>query len=319
MSSRSPEIVIAGAGPMAEEHLRALLAVRVPRESILVVGRGRERAVRVGHGHGVATRWGGIESLQNVPPLAIVAVAETELAGAVRHLLGRGARAVLVEKPGALSVHGLDGIAGDAVFVGYNRRFLPSTRRARELVADDGGAVATVFDFTEIEERVLSDARRRDLPRIVLERWGIANSLHVIDLAFHLGGEPSRLSAHRTGSLPWHPAGAVFAGSGELVSGGLFSYQATWSGVGRWSVELTTRKRKLVLRPLETLTQQLHGLQAPESLEIVPEPDGVKPGLAGQARAFLDAARDGRVDPALCTLAEARARLRLAAEMFGYD
>lgn len=318
-SSPSPEVVVAGAGPMAEEHVKALLAAAIPPERVLVVGRGRVRAETLAARYGVTAAWGGAEAIGQSPPVAIVAVAEDSLAPAAGALAARGATHILVEKPAALASAGLEPLreARAAVFVAYNRRFYASVERARELIDADGGPIAVAFDFTEVESLVLRDAGRRNLPAEVLARWGIANSLHVIDLAFHLGGEPSMLRAERSGSLDWHPAGAVFAGSGTTARGALFAYTAAWSGAGRWSVEVVTPARKLVLRPLETLQEQLRGSFALEPVHLPPEPEGLKPGLRAQLAAFL-AARDASPDPRLCTLDQAAARLRQAEEILGY-
>jgi predicted dehydrogenase len=322
VSSRSPEVVLAGAGPMAEEHLRALLACGVDASAILVVGRSRERTEALAGRYGVRAVWGGVETVDESAPLAIVAVTETEAPEAARVLSLRGARHVLLEKPGALASATLGKLLratrASTVVVGYNRRFYPSVERARTLAEEDGGAIGLAFEFTEIEDLVLRDRARRDLSEEVLARWGAANSLHVIDLAFHLAGEPRELSVDRAGSLDWHPAGAVFAGSGRTHTGALFVYLATWSGAGRWGVEVTTRARRLVLRPLEELRQQTLGRFELEPVELPAEPHGLKPGIHGQLRAFLDAARTGATDPRLCTLEEAIGRLELAEKIFGY-
>jgi predicted dehydrogenase len=307
---------------MAEEHLRALIAAGFDPAAILVSGRGRERAETLAGRYGARAAWGGAEALDEAAPLGVVAVDEPAAPAAVARLVERGARHVLVEKPGALSSADLRELArattGASVFVGYNRRFYPSVDRARALIEEDGGPLAVAFEFTEIESRVLADAARRDLGSEVLSRWGAANSLHVIDLAFHLGGAPEELAANRAGSLDWHPAGAVFAGRGRTDRGALFVYLATWSGAGRWAVEVTTRRRRLVLRPLETLQQQARDSFALERVGVEAEPDGVKPGLDGQLRAFLAAARDGDADPRLCALDEAIGRIELAERIFGY-
>lgn len=312
VSSRSPdeEIVVAGAGAMASEHLVALLAVGVARERVVVAARRPEQAEQLAAAHGVRpARLDEVEA-----ETAIVAVAEDALVPVAKGLLRRGARRVLVEKPGALAAAELAELQRyDHVFVAYNRRFYPSVVRARELVEEDGGAIAASFDFTEVERLVLADAKRRGLPERILHRWGIANSLHVIDLAFFLGGDPESLVAERSGSLPWHPDGARFAGSGRTTGGALFSYLAAWDGAGRWGVEVTTRERRLVLRPLEELQEQRRGSFALEPVELSDEPSGVKPGLTGQLAAFL--AGDTRF---LCGIGEAVARLELAEKIFGY-
>ena len=327
MPSPEPEVVVAGAGPMAEEHVRALLSVGVAADDLLVVGRGRERVEALAARHGVRARWGGAESLESCARVAVVAVEERAEPLVARALIAAGARCLLLEKPGALTSAELEPIragaarAGAAVFVGYNRRFYPSVVRAAELIEQDGGPLAASFEFTEVERLVLADAERRSLPEETLARWGAANSLHVIDLAFFLIGAPVDLACERAGTLAWHPSGSVFAGSGTTDRGALFAYWATWGGAGRWGVEVTTAERKLVLRPLEELRQQLRGtfaLEPVEPAEAEAEADELKPGLRRQAAALLAAASGEGPDTRLCTLDEACERLVVAERMLGY-
>jgi hypothetical protein len=121
----------------------------------------------------------------------------------------------------------------------------------------------------------------------ILNNWFLANSSHVVDLAFHLGGPPASVDARVTGTLDWHPAGATFAGSGRTERGALFSYLADWSAPGRWGVEIRTPKRRLILQPLESLKIQEHGSF---TVREVPPDDldtRFKPGLYRQMKAFL--------------------------------
>jgi predicted dehydrogenase len=311
-SFRSPDgdVAVVGAGAMAADHVAALVAGGVAPQSVVVAARRVEQAERLAAEHGVrAVRLEDVEA-----ETAIVAVAEDALVDVTEGVLARGVQRVLVEKPGALASVDLARLApNDGVFVAYNRRFYPSVRRAYELIEEDGGPIAATFDFTEIERLVLADAERRRLPQHTLTHWGIANSLHVIDLAFFLAGAPATLDAERSGSLPWHPSAARFAGSGATNAGALFSYVATWDGAGRWGVEVTTRERRLVLRPLEELQEQRRGSFALEQVAVPAEPTGVKPGVAGQLAAFLGG--DTRF---LCGVCEAVARLELAERIFGY-
>jgi predicted dehydrogenase len=311
LRSREAELVVVGAGAMAREHVRAAIAIGLDPDAIVVAARRRERAGALARELGIHAA--GLEEAAG--HLAIVAVSEPALADVAAAQLERGADRVLVEKPGALTVSELEPLARFAgrAFVAYNRRFYASVERARTLIEDDGGPLAVTFDFTEIEDRVLDDARRRGLDSSVLARWGVANSLHVIDLAFYLAGAPGDIACERAGSLSWHPAGARFAGSGSTERGALFSYAATWDGAGRWSVEVTTRARRLVLRPLEELHEQRRGSFALEPVAVPTEPEGVKPGLAGQLEAFL-----GGRDEHLCGIEEAAARIELAERMLGY-
>jgi predicted dehydrogenase len=170
------------------------------------------------------------------------------------------------------------------VRVAYNRRYYASTLRARQILDEDGGATSFVFEFTEWSH----DVAALPLADAVKQRWLVANSSHVIDLAFFLAGWPRALDAHVAGAVPWHTAAAQFVGSGVSERGALFSYHANWAGPGRWGVELVTPKRRLIFRPME----KLHVVRlASVKIEEEPIDDALdqkhKPGLYRQVEAFL--------------------------------
>jgi predicted dehydrogenase len=291
------------------------------------VGRSPERAAAFAAALGVECRAGGIEALADadVPQTAIVATSHDQLAPVGAALLERGCRALLLEKPGALSSQELERladaveVAGAQAFVAFNRRFYRSVAAARAALDADGGPLSASFDFTEIEARILAERAAGTVDDASLARWGVANSLHVIDLFLHLAGRPTRWTPIRRGALPWHPSGAVFAGSGVTDRDVLFAYLATWSGAGRWGLELTTAARKLVLRPLEELAASERGSFALEPVELPAAPDDLKEGVAAQLDAFLRTAAGERVDERLCTVREAAAHVAVAEQILGYE
>jgi predicted dehydrogenase len=319
-------VLVLGTGEMGAEYVRALLAHGVSRDDLLVVGRDAARAAAFGAEHGVDARGGGVAALSGAwsGGPAIVAVGHRELPGAAEALLGRGCKAILLEKPGALFRSRLEGLrsrvdaAGAQVFVAFNRRFYPSVAALRGYAEADGGLLSCSFDFTELAARVLPAGAAKGYPPEAYERWAVVNSMHVIDLFVHLAGKPSEWEQRRAGALPWHRAGATFAGSGITGHGVLFSYLATWGGAGRWSVEATTAQRKLVLRPLETLQMQDSGTFELRAVELPAEPAGTKPGLAAEVGAFLEAAAGGAVDPRLCDLDDAIRSHRVTERIAGY-
>jgi predicted dehydrogenase len=314
------DLLLVGTGAMAADYVRALEAAGVDLATVTAVGRHDERARAFQELTSVVAQGGGVEGLETVPGRAIVATSIDSLAAVTRQLLERGCEHILVEKPGGLFAHELEALRtlanehGARVHVAYNRRFYPAVDAARAAIEADGGLLSATFDFTELTDRVLAAAREQGVSETILARWGIANSSHVIDLFLHLAGSPTRIATERSGALDWHPSGAVFGGAGATETGALFSYAATWSGAGRWGLELTTAQRKLVLRPLESLAEQETGSFALRDVPIEPEPGDTKPGLVGEVRAFL--AGD---DPRLCTLDDALRTLRVTAEICGYD
>ena len=236
---------------------------------------------------------GGIKrALSEMPPpdQAIVSVSFEELAVTAITLIEAGTRRILLEKPGGLTVAELERIASVAaqhqaqVWIAYNRRFYASTREARRMITEDGGALSCNFEFTEWSHTIAP----MSLPAEVKATWLIGNSSHVIDLAFHLCGFPAQWKGWHAGSLEWHSASSRFCGAGVTDQGALFSYHADWEAPGRWAVEVLTRQRRFIFKPMEQL--QVMPL-ASVTIEPVPIDDALdktfKPGLYEQTKAFL--------------------------------
>jgi predicted dehydrogenase len=282
---------LVGAGPMAREYAKVLKALEQDFE---VIGRGNRSASEF-------TAATGLPVLRELPKYrpdaAIIAVGVADLAATAKAV---AAKRMLIEKPAGLSLKDFSGLR--SAFVAYNRRFYSSTLRARELIEADGGVSSFNFEFTEWSRSIADSAH----PAEVKAKWVLANSSHVLDLAFFLGGEPAKMSAFQKGGLSWHPSASVFAGAGRTQAGALFSYQANWEAPGRWGVEVMTKRRRLVLRPLEKLFVQEHGSVdlKPEALDDQLDRD-FKPGLYLQTEAFLLGSK------ALLTVAEHVKRLKI--------
>jgi predicted dehydrogenase len=306
-----------GAGSMAKDYAKVLGALG---RDFLTIGRGDDSAAAFEADVGTPVRRGGLErALLDLPPpdTAIVALSVGQLAEAAGSLSRSGCRRILLEKPGALDVASLDALRRVAdkqrteIFIGYNRRFYASVDKARELAVEDGGITSAHFEFTEWAHKIAP----LQTDSAVKERWLIANSSHVIDLAFHLCGKPSSWANWSSGSIDWHPASARFCGAGTTSNGVLFSYFADWQAPGRWGVELLTRRRRLLLRPLESLQCVTLGTVEATLVDLPDDLDTrFKPGLYRQTEAFLrgDTVR-------LCTLDEQAANLALYAAMARYD
>lgn len=294
----SRQVLLVGSGPMARAYAKVLEA---EGRGFSVVGRGEAKAAEFHRETGVRPFVGGVEAWlktrPELPSAAIAAVGVDVLARTTTALLKAGIKRILVEKPAGLTVQEIEKTAALArakrakVFTAYNRRFHASTAEARRMIAEDGGPLSVHFEFTEWADRIAKSVA----PAPVKREWVLANSSHVIDLAFFLTGLPARLSAETAGarSLAWHPSGAIFAGSGLTRRRVPFSYHADWLSPGRWGVEVMTRNRRLILRPLEELWFQAHGELAPQKSPLDDADDRLfKPGLRRLVRAFLTDGKD---------------------------
>lgn len=306
-----------GTGGMAVDYAKVLHALGVP---VTAIGRGSNSAALFTEKTGLPVLVGGLASyLETAPPMpssAIVAVGVESLAPAVRTLLANGVVDILVEKPGSLAREELVELAVLAaaksarVKIAYNRRFYAATQRALSIIAEDGGVKSLHFEFTEWGHEI------RDLQKAagVKDAWFLANSTHVVDLAFYLGGSPTHLHALTAGTLDWHAASAIFAGAGQTETGALFSYQANWDAPGRWGIEIMTTRHRLIFRPMESLQMMRKGSV---QIELVPLDDRLdkefKPGLHQQVRRFLAGEDDG-----FCDIREQLANWDLYCLMAGY-
>ena len=255
-------IWLIGAGQMAVDYYKVLNDLDV---FFKVIGRGKKSAKSFYKKTGVRPILGGLDSfLADYPEKcshAIVAVGVERLAETTKQLLKYGIQNILVEKPAGLNKEEIESVAkltkeeNANVFVAYNRRFYSSVIKAKEIIKEDGGVTSFSFEFTEWSHEI----EKIEKASGVKENWFLANSTHVVDLAFYLGGQPKKISSFVSGGLDWHPSASVFSGAGMSETGALFSYQANWESAGRWSVEILTKKHRLIFRPIEKLQIQNRG------------------------------------------------------------
>lgn len=291
MSNNIKSVLLVGAGIMAQDYAKVLNSQNIP---FTVIGRGFSSAAVFKENTGVDVVEGGLTNYlkcnPSLPDAAIIAVGVEQLAVTTMMLLEIGVKRILVEKPAGINIEEIARIDNFAkkqnadVYVAYNRRFYAATFKAREIIAADGGVTSFNFEFTEWSH-VIEPLKAEP---VVKQHWFLANSTHVVDLAFFLGGEPSEVSSYTAGSLSWHPSAAIFAGAGKTENGALFSYQANWAAPGRWGVEILTHRHRLIFRPMEQLHIQEIGSVAITKVEIDDELDlKFKPGLYKQVDSFL--------------------------------
>lgn len=305
-----------GAGPHAQEYAKVLIDLGVP---FVVVGRGAVSARAFETNTGKSVISGGLDNaLQTrvAPAAAIIAASFEELADTALALIHAGTKRILLEKPGGITVAELTNVThaardkGAQVWIGYSRRFYASTKAAREMIAEDGGPLSCNFEFTEWSHQI----EPMPLPAKVKGAWVIANSSHVIDLAFHLCGLPREWRGWHSGSMTWHQAAARYTGAGITDKDVMFSYHADWQAPGRWSVEVLTRKRRLIFRPMEQL--QLTSLSSVAVEKVLLDDDldsRFKPGLYRQTQAFLS-----QDESHFCTVEAQLVHAKIYSEMAGY-
>ncbi|OZB49339.1 MAG: myo-inositol 2-dehydrogenase [Polynucleobacter sp. 39-45-136] len=306
-----------GSGNMAQEYIKVLKALNV---NFTVIGRGGDSAKKCEEASGCKVIVGGLTNFlaENPAPCthAIISVGVESLTHATCELINYGITKILVEKPGGLYVDQVQKLASNSkerganIYVAYNRRFCASVLKAERIISQTSGVISINFEFTEWAH-IIKNMHKSDQ---VLARWFLANSTHVVDLAFYLAGAPKKICSFTSGALDWHPAASVFCGAGVSKKGALFSYQANWESAGRWGVEILTNECRLILRPIERLQIQKRNSVTVESVECDYRLDEeFKPGLYLQTQDFLN-----EIDEKLCNIFNQLSMMRVYEKIAGY-
>lgn len=295
-------ILLFGSGTMAYEYAKVLKA---QNHNFLVIGRGKKSAAEFKEKTGISPVTGGADKFlarSNYQDWkAIVAVTGDQLGKVCIALVKHGIKSILLEKPGGLDKKEINLVRATAekysveIFIGYNRRFYASVKKAKELIKGDGGVLSFHFEFNEVADTIAA----LPFPKEIKDQWILHNSSHVMDLAFFLAGRPKSLLANTYGALPWHPKGAIFTGLGITEKKVHFTYHANWLSPGRWGLEVMTKNHRLIFRPLEKLQTQKHGSFDIFNVELNDNLDTeFKPGVFREVIAFLT---DKKI---LCTIDE---------------
>lgn len=285
------KIWIIGAGTIAQEYAKVL---NVLGYDYIVIGRGEQSAKRFKNNIGKDVILGGLDYFLSTNPTvadkAIVATNLYALSNSTIQLIDYGVKEILCEKPGFLYPFECQHVVNAArthnskVFLAYNRRFFSSVLKAQEIIEEDGGILSFNFEFTEWGH-VIEKAHKSQED---LKNWFFANSSHVVDLAFFIGGNPIKMNCFTSGEISWHKP-AVFAGSGITELGALFNYCANWSAPGRWGIEFLTSKSRLYLRPMEKLQIQKKGSVSIIPVDIDDHLDiDYKPGFFLETKSFVE-------------------------------
>lgn len=285
-------IWLIGAGPMAIEYAKVLDALHV---EFTVIGRGLTSSQSFTEKTGKPVIIGGLSQFLERNPhpanAAIVSVGIEHLTPATNLLLDYGICNILLEKPGGVNSIEITALArktqqkNATVLLAYNRRFYSSVIEAQKIIEKDGGVQSFNFEFTEWSHLIANLPHKNSM---TLSNWFLASSTHVADLAFFLGGIPTKIHSMTAGALDWHPAASRFSGCGITDRNALFSYHANWAAPGRWGVEFLTANSRLIFRPMEKLQIQKIGSVEISDVSIDNKLDiSFKPGLYLQTKSFL--------------------------------
>lgn len=284
-------IWIIGAGVIAREYAKILKSLDT---EFICIGRGEQSAKAFEEATGTSVITGGLNNYlstsPDLPEAAIVATNAEQLANTTIELVKNGVKRILCEKPGFNNPSELEDVfaaakeKGAEVYYAYNRRFFAATLAAEKVIEEDGGLLSFNFEFTEWRHVIAKSLRSIE----VKKNWFYANSTHVVDLAFFLGGNPVEMTCFSKDKSDFNEP-INFAGAGRTDKDVLFCYNANWNAPGRWAVELLTEKHRIYLKPMEQLQLQDKASVKVYPVEIDDHLDKeFKPGFYLETKAFLE-------------------------------
>lgn len=309
---------LVGAGGMALEYAKVLNALNV---KYCVIGRSKQSTQKFNSIIKKDVFEGGLSKFlktsPSLPKKVINCVNIEELKSTSVELLNYGVKNILLEKPGGCNIREIKKLQNLAknkkadIRIAFNRRYFASVLKVKKAIKLDGGVISFNFDFTERTDLI----KKFNKSDQVLKNWFLANSIHVVDLAFYLGGSPHDIISHVSNKYTWNKSPSIFCGSGKTKEGGLFSYHANWHSGGRWSVEILTLKGKYILNPLEKLFFQKRGsFNTQEILLDTKFEKNFKPGFYLQVKSFIKGVNNG-----LLSLSEYTEQLNIYKKIAGYN
>jgi len=117
--------------------------------------------------------------------------------------------------------------------------------------------------------------------------------------------------------MDWHPSGSIFVGSGISEKDIPFSYHGDWSSWGGWSIEIMTKNRIYLLKPLENLFVMEKGSSEWKKIDFDVSFSDTKQGLIEEIAIMLS--RNDDLINNLVSLDKAASLNILAEKIFGYD
>ena len=309
---------LVGTGGMALEYTKVLNALNI---KYIVIGRGNQSAQQFNLITKQDVIEGGLSKFLKTKPLipnkVINCVNIEELKSTSFKLLNYGVKNILLEKPGGCSIREIKELQNlkkkrkADIRIAFNRRYFASVLKLKKLIKRDGGVISFNFDFTERTDLIEKENKSNK----VLKNWFLANSSHVVDLAFYLGGSPHNIICYNSDKYKWNKSPSIFCGSGKTKEGNLFSYHANWHSGGRWSVEILTSRGKYILCPLEKLFYQKRGSFQIEEIALDTKFEkNFKPGFYLQTKSFIKGINDD-----LLSLSEYDVQVNFYKKIAGYN
>jgi myo-inositol 2-dehydrogenase/D-chiro-inositol 1-dehydrogenase len=287
-----------GSGPIAAQHAAAFSAVEGVSLAICA-SRALENAerFRAEHGFAEARTIDGLLAAPDVDALVVV-VPAIHMAGIAKRAAATGLP-LFMEKPVGMSLAETRDAAAAITqpnMVALNRRHYEVIAEGKRLIDEAGGAR---FVEVHVPEDIKALDSRYGLD--TLNAWHFGNSVHLIDLFRYFAGEVTRTQSNNGVANWWDRS---YSGLIDFASGARGVYSAQWYAPGPWRVTVYADGLYIAFAPIEEgLVLRMPGRQRSEIKASGPDTK-FKPGFFGQAGAFIETVRTGKVPAGSSDLAD---------------
>lgn len=313
LGQKKYRVAFVGSGLMARAHAKAFNDIDEV-ELVGVFSRTLEKSTAFAKENGINLVCSSIEDLfsRAKPDIVVMAVNELSL-----HDLCIKAFTfpwvILIEKPIGINLNEAENLLALSIkfnakaYVALNRRHYSSTRAVLKEI-NDGPRLVQVFDQEDPVAGLIEGK-----PRVVVENWRYANSIHVVDyFSIFCRGNLSSIE----NLTSWSDQDAAYCLARlNFSSGDVGIYQAIWNAPGPWAVSVTTAKMRWEMRPLEMASRQIYNSRKIEPLIVDNFDIEFKPGIRFQAEETLNVLRG--LPNQLPTIAEGVKTMRIIRDIYG--
>lgn len=158
---------------------------------------------------------------------------------------------ILVEKPFSYSLDAMRSVLAqnNNIFVGLNRRMYSNIIELKTILENE--TVKTLhFDFSEPTK--LFGINLSDPTNIDYHNAFYYQSVHLIDLAFYLMGNPKFINSQISGEFTKN-GGGICSGYGISKLGTHFTFQADWNVPGYWNIFITTTNFRISVKSINEI------------------------------------------------------------------
>jgi predicted dehydrogenase len=285
--------LIVGTGLIAEEYIKIMINMN---KRIEVIGNTKIKCESLSKKYNIKCHDGGIEKFQFIKEQYENIIIATPIELLYKHLNivldnCKTLQNILIEKPGCLNNHEFNKIINLKnkvnkncnIYIAYNRRFYDSLNICKEIIKENK-IINAELEINEFNMDKIIESKSSE----ILQNWFNCMTTHVVDMFFHIIGNPVDLICNNEGinSLEWHKRCSIYSGEGMTNNNIPFKYSGNWNNNGKWKIKLYLENNKIIeFQPLEDLKiieNNKETIITRDEIDI-----NFKPGFYKQVESFL--------------------------------